>query len=87
LGLTPWRARAFLREALQTLEVSSVHVGAQLRTAFVLAGVLEANSIVEEAQQLRRDTMLQLENVMGKGLEGMDVNEAFFDQFVLFCHR
>ena len=53
----------------------------------MLAGVLEANGIVKEAQQLRRDTMLQLENVLGKGLEGMDVNEAFFDQFVLFCHR
>jgi hypothetical protein len=53
----------------------------------VLSGVLKANGIFEEAQQLRRDTMHQLKSIMGEDLESMDINEAFFDRFVLFCHR
>lgn len=64
-----------------------MHLGAQLRTAFVLSGVLKAKGAFEEAQQLRRDTMDQLSSVVGDKLEGMEIDEAFFDQFVLFCHR
>jgi hypothetical protein len=64
-----------------------VQLGAQLRTAFVLSGVLKANGVFEEAQQLRWDTMDQLTSIMGDDLEGMDIDEAFFDRFVLFCHR
>jgi hypothetical protein len=64
-----------------------VHLGAQLRTAFVLSGVLKAKGAFEEAQQLRRDTMDQLRGIVGEELEVMEIDEAFFDQFVLFCHR
>jgi hypothetical protein len=64
-----------------------VHLGAQLRTAFVLSTVLEENGVFEEAQELRRDTINQARSIMSKDLEVMQIDEAFFDQFVLFCHR
>jgi hypothetical protein len=79
--------RIILREALQVLRASSVHLGAQLRTAFVLSAVLEENGVSEEAQELRRDTMNQLKSIVSKGTENAQIDEAFFDQFVLFCHR
>lgn len=81
------RQRLILREALQVLRASSVHLGAQLRTAFVLAAVLEENGVFEEAQELRRDTMDGLKGIVSKGIESAQIDEAFFDQFVLFCHR
>jgi hypothetical protein len=64
-----------------------VHVGAQLRTAFVLSEVLKAKGDFEEAQERRSDTMRQLRNVMGEDLNSGEIDEAFFDRFVLFCHR
>jgi hypothetical protein len=64
-----------------------VHLGAQLRTAFVLSTVLEENGVFEEAQELRRDTINQARSIMSKDVEVMQIDETFFDQFVLFCHR
>ena len=76
-----------LREALQILQIASVQVGAQLRTAFVLSEVLRAKGENEDAKALRRDTMDQLRNVIDEELESVEIDEAFFDRFVLFCHR
>ena len=67
--------------------MSSVHVGAQLRTAFVLSRVLQAKGEIERAQELRQDTMHQLGKAMGEDIGSMEIDETFFDQFVLFCHR
>lgn len=64
-----------------------MHLGAQLRTAFVLAGVLEANGGIEEGRQLRYDTMDQLRSIMHEDLQSVEIDETFFDQYVLFCHR
>jgi hypothetical protein len=49
--------------------------------------VLKAKGDFKEAQELRSDTMHQLRNVMGEDLNSGEIDEAFFDQFVLFCHR
>lgn len=64
-----------------------MHLGAQLRTAFVLAGVLEANGGIEEGRQLRYDAMDQLRSIVHEDLQSVEIDETFFDQYVLFCHR
>ena len=76
-----------LREALEVLKIASVQAGAQLRTAFVLSEVLRAKGENEDARELRCDTMDQFRNVIGEELESVEIDEAFFDRFVLFCHR
>ena len=53
----------------------------------MLSAVLEEKGIFEEAQKLRRDTMDQVRSIMKEDVEVGDIDEAFFDQFVLFCHR
>lgn len=53
----------------------------------MLSTVLEENGVFEEAQELRRDTINQARSIMSKDVEVMQIDETFFDQFVLFCHR
>ena len=53
----------------------------------MLSEVVEEMGDLEEAQKLRFDVMQQLKNLKGGNIEGVEIDEAFFDQFVLFCHR
>jgi hypothetical protein len=61
----------------------SVHNCGQLLSS----EALKAKGDFEEAQEQRNDTMRQLKNVMGDNLNSGEIDEAFFDRFVLFCYR
>ena len=68
------------------LNPTEAHTGAKLRTAYVLADVLNELGEFDEAAQLRAEVEQQLPEI-DQDLEGVVVDESFFDRFVLYCHR